>query len=378
MKKSKEIYSILALVILCLAVNRYAHFQQHAIAGNFGEERQTKAEQRQDKLAGKTDTENQPQTVKEIPTGAIVLEARHPQHIGWAGDTPLEIVISEAGKIVSVNFLPNQETPGFIKRIENAGFMNRWNGLTPCEAVGHHVDAMSGATMTTVAVMNTLRDDLLQRIETGEIECIEPIVLAGKGLNFYLRLSASLAVLILALFSFFFPKKMSSARLYLLALSVIVFGFWQGQYLSVTNFFNILSNGVNWAVWIILLMILLAFVLPLVTKKNFYCMYVCPYGAAQELIAKLNKKHIKISQKIYDKLIYLRSVYLLVIIVLLFAGIFSDFVNFEPFAGFMLNTYLWIPMVIAGIFLLVSVFIPKFWCKYCCPTGYMIDLTRNF
>ena len=255
--------------------------------------------------------------------------------------------------------------------------MDSWNGLTLCEAVAHPVDAMSSATLTTNAVINTLRDDILERLETGEIACEEEVVIPGKGLAFYLKLAASLAVLILALLSFFFPKKMNPIRLYLLALSVIVLGFWQGQYLSITYLFNTLSNGLNWAVWFIPLMLLLAFALPLITKKQFYCMYVCPYGAAQELIAKLNKKHVKIPQKVYNILIWLRPAYLLVIIVLLFAGILSDFSNFEPFAGFMLNTHMWIPMIIAGVFLLVSLFVPKFWCKYCCPTGYMIDLTKK-
>ena len=356
----KRLFSILALLILCLAINRYAHLQQHRLANKDPEKSQIDIQE------------------KEIPAGATVFEAREPQHRGWDGDTPLEITVSEDGKIASVKFLPNNETPEWIRLIENRGFMNSWNGLTPCEAVGHHVDALSGATITTVAVIATLRDNLHKRIESGEIECLEPVVVAEKSKTFDFKLLASLAVLALALFSFFFPKKAYPIRLYLLALSVIILGFWQGQYLSVTYFFNVLSRGFNWAVWIIPIMTILAFLLPLITKKNFYCMYVCPYGAAQELIAKLNKKHVKISQELYKKLIRLRPAFLLVIIVLLFAGILSDFANFEPFGGFMLNVNLWIPMIIAGVFLLISLLIPKFWCKYCCPTGYMIDMTRNF
>ena len=359
MKKSRErIWSITTLVLLCVAIALWtAHLQ--------------------DRLPWSANQDiEQHETVIYIPEGATALEARNPQHIGWAGDVPLKIVVSEDGTIFSVNFLPNHETPAWIRLIENAGFMSSWNGLTLCEAVAHRVDAMSGATMTTVAVINTLRDDILNRIEIGEIICENEIVIAGRGLAFYLRLSVTLAVLAFALVSFFFPKKMKPTRLYLLALSVIVLGFWQGQYLSTTSFFNLLIFGINWAAWIIPLMILLAFALPLITKREFYCTYVCPYGAAQELVAKLNKKHVQIPQKTYRILINLRPAYLLVIILLLFTGILLDFVNFEPFAGFMLDAYLWIPMVIAGVFLLVSLFVPRFWCKYCCPTGYIIDLTR--
>ena len=312
-----------------------------------------------------------------IPEGATVLIASQPQHIGWDGEVPLKIVISEDETIFSVNFLPNRETPAWISMIENAGFMNAWNGLTLCEAVVHPVDAMSGATITTVVVIKTLRDQILEMIETGELICEGEIVVPGRPAVFYIRLSATLFVLGFALFSFFFPKRTNPVRLYLLGLSVIVLGFWQNQYLSAEGIFNRLDGSIDLSAWVIALMLFLAFFLPLITRKNFYCMYVCPYGAIQELIAKLNpKKRIKIPEKAYKILTNLRPAFLLVIILLLFSGLVTDFVNFEPFAGFMLSSFLWFPMILAGVFLLVSLFVPKFWCKYCCPTGYIIDLAK--
>lgn len=310
-----------------------------------------------------------------IPEGATVLEVRQTQHRGWDGYVPFKIILSEDGKILSLNFLPNRETPAWISMIENGGFMNSWNGLTLCEAVAHPVDAMSGATITTVAVINSLRDEISQRIERGELICDDAIIIPGRSAAFYIRLSATLAVLAFALFSFFFPKRAKPVRLYLLALSVIVLGVWQNQYLSVEGIFNRISGGFLSAS-VFGLMLILAFILPLITRKQFYCTYVCPYGAAQELIAKLNKKRIQIPQKTYKILVNLRPAYLLVIILLLFTGLVTDFVNFEPFAGFMLSSFLWFPMILAGFFLLISLFVPKFWCKYCCPTGYIIDLAK--
>ncbi|MDR1951224.1 MAG: 4Fe-4S binding protein [Bacteroidales bacterium] len=351
----KRIASILTLIILgMLIAHRSAHQAKHE----------------------KIEPHNVATTEKIISSDQSILETKPSRHTGYAAETPLKIVLSPDQKIVSVNFLPNYETLGFIRRIENSGFMNSWNGLTLCEAIHKKVDALSGATMTTQCVINTLRDDLLKRIDAGEFECDKQFLSASAGLYYYIKTIASLLVLCLALFSFFFPKKMNAFRLYLLAFSVIVFGFWQGQYLSVTHFFNMLSFGINWTVWIIPLLVLLAFALPLITKKSFYCTYVCPFGAAQELVSKLNKKHIQIPQHIYKILVYLRPLYLLVIVGLLLFNVLSDFVDFEPFAAFMLDVNLWIPIVIAGVFLLVSIFSPKFWCKYCCPTGYVIELTR--
>jgi hypothetical protein len=357
-KNKKRIWSIVALLLLLIAVNRYEHIQHHKLADSLQE---------------------QPESIVIVYSDyseTRIFEARNPRHIGWAGETPLQIAFSNDGKIISVSFLPNNETPGFIRRIENSGFMDSWNGLTAGEAINKRVDAISGATMTTQSVINTLRDDLIERVKAGEIESENEISQLSKGWYRYVKISASLLILVVALFSFFFPKKMSPFRLYLLALSVIVFGFWQGQYLSVTHFINMAMYGFNWTVWFIPLLVITAFALPLIFRKSFYCTYVCPFGAAQELVSKLNKKHIKIPQKVYNILIYLRPLYLLVIIGLLFTGILSDFANFEPFVAFMLNVNLWIPMVIAGVFLLVSIFCPKFWCKYCCPTGYVISLVE--
>ena len=205
-----------------------------------------------------------------IPEGATVLVASQPQHIGWAGDVPLKIVLSEDEKILSVNFLPNRETPAWISMIENAGFMNAWNGLTLCQAVAHPVDAMAGATITTVVVINTLRDQILEMIEAGELICEDPIVIPGRSAAFYVRLSVTLFVLAFALFSFFFPKRTNPVRLYLLGLSVIVLGFWQNQYLSAEGIFNRLDGSIDLSAWVIALMLFLAFFLPLITRKNFY------------------------------------------------------------------------------------------------------------
>jgi hypothetical protein len=368
----KRIWYIIALIVLCLAINRYEHIQQHRVAGDFGGQR-------------RAEVAKPPTTpiVHHDCTETLVFETAPSRHIGYAGETPLRIAISRNdSRIISVSFLPNEETPGYITMIERhrSRFMESWDGLTVIEAINEPVDAITGATMTTVCVIYTLRDDLKQRIESGYfategINTEGVIVRVSKSWKHYAKLFTSLLVLGIALLSFFLPKKMSPFRLYFLALLVIVLGFWQGQYLSVTHFINILSYGFNWTVWIIPLLVLLAFALPLIFKKPFYCMHVCPFGAAQELVAKTNKKHIQIPQKIYRILKYQRPLFLLVIIGLLFSGILSDFTNFEPFTAFTLNINFWIPMIIAGVFLLLSVFIPKFWCKYCCPTGYMIDMT---
>lgn len=76
--------------------------------------------------------------------------------IGFNGPTPLLIALDSEDRIKNVVLLENQETPGFAKRVVESGFYETWNGLSPEEAIGKEVDAVSGATYTANGVKNSL------------------------------------------------------------------------------------------------------------------------------------------------------------------------------------------------------------------------------
>ncbi|GHS87920.1 hypothetical protein FACS1894201_09320 [Bacteroidia bacterium] len=303
---------------------------------------------------------------------------------GYGGPTPLRITLDSNDRIQSVELFTNQETPAFVKRITDKGFFNSWNGLSAVEAVEHPVEAITGSTMTTRSVINTLRDDIDRRIQSGEIQSDPAARKSSQGkpsqsVMYYVKSALSIAVLLLALLSFFFPKQAKPGRVVLLGLSVIVLGFWQGQYLSITHFFNWSIHGFSWTVWFISLMALLAVLLPLVTGKSFYCVYVCPFGAAQELVSKLNPKHrLSLSDRAIKILKYIQPIFFAIIIL----GVVSDFVSvpdssvFEPFLAFLLSTHHAPALIIAGISLIVSTVLPKFWCKYVCPAGFCLNLMK--
>lgn len=76
---------------------------------------------------------------------------------GYAGETPVMIALSTKKVILGVYLLQNQETPGFARRVEDAGFYSSWNGLTVKQALKKEVDAVSGATFTSTAVAKSVR-----------------------------------------------------------------------------------------------------------------------------------------------------------------------------------------------------------------------------
>lgn len=79
---------------------------------------------------------------------------------GYAGPTPLMIAFDKDKKIISVTLLPNNETPRFLQRIQQSGFMNSWNGLTVKSAREKKIDTVTGATFTSRSVIQTLQATL--------------------------------------------------------------------------------------------------------------------------------------------------------------------------------------------------------------------------
>ena len=95
--------------------------------------------------------------------GTVLLSSPYSDNIkGFNGPTPLQIALDEKGKIIEVRVLNNNETPSFLNKVINAGFLNSWNGLTVKEALDKNVDAVSGATYSS----NGIQQSLKARLET--------------------------------------------------------------------------------------------------------------------------------------------------------------------------------------------------------------------
>lgn len=79
--------------------------------------------------------------------------------IGFNGATPMEISLVK-GVITEIKPLPNQETPQFFQRVLESGMLEKLVGKTVQEADTVQLDAVSGATYSSEAVIKTLRRGL--------------------------------------------------------------------------------------------------------------------------------------------------------------------------------------------------------------------------
>ena len=74
---------------------------------------------------------------------------------GYLGTTPLKIYI-EKNKVVKVEALKNQETPKYFLKVKKA-LLEKWNGMKVKDAKNLKVDAVTGATYSSNAVIENVK-----------------------------------------------------------------------------------------------------------------------------------------------------------------------------------------------------------------------------
>ena len=95
-----------------------------------------------------------------ITDNGVVIYSSHPYGDnvkGFNGATPLFIAVGKNGKIAAVAPAVNAETPDFWKRVTGSKLFKAWKGLTPAQAATKKVDAVSGATYSSKAVVKTVQ-----------------------------------------------------------------------------------------------------------------------------------------------------------------------------------------------------------------------------
>jgi electron transport complex protein RnfG len=74
---------------------------------------------------------------------------------GYNGPTPLKIYIKK-NKVVKIEALKNHETPKYFAQVKKA-LLEKWNGLKVKDAKALKVDAVTGATYSSEAVIENVK-----------------------------------------------------------------------------------------------------------------------------------------------------------------------------------------------------------------------------
>lgn len=342
-------------------------------------------------------------TLEVTPDGAFVVNtkplAKDVQ--GYGGPVPLKIHIKD-GRVAAVEAEPNAESPDFFNRAKE--LLNHWQNKSVDEALAEEVDAVSGATFSSRAIIANMQRGLAyakQRGQWGEDSSVgaadtsaSPIEGGSAGA---LETSAShivgsedgsvgalgtsappMVALIVVLLGAVVPLFYNNRRLHLvqLAVNVVVLGLWTGTFVSYTLFLRIFAGGVSLsaigALAAPLLMLIVALIYPLAGRSGHYCANICPFGSAQELAGKLSRRKLRITPRVLKLLSVLRNLLWGVLMALLLTGTCTAWIDYELFTAFLYSSAsVWV-IVLAALFLVLSVWVPRPYCRFVCPTGALV------
>lgn len=324
-------------------------------------------------------------TLEVTPDGAFVVNtkplAKDVQ--GYGGPVPLKIHIKD-GRVAAVEAEPNAESPDFFNRAKE--LLNHWQNKSVDEALAEEVDAVSGATFSSRAIIANMQRGLAyakqhgQWGEDGSVGALgtsaSPIEGGSAGA---LGTSAPpIVALIVVLLGAVVPLFYNNRRLHLvqLAVNVVVLGLWTGTFVSYTLFLRIFAGGVSLsaigAFAAPLLMLIVALIYPLADRSGHYCANICPFGSAQELAGKLSRRKLRITPRVLKLLSVLRNLLWGMLMALLLTGTCTAWIDYELFTAFLYSSAsVWVT-VLAALFLVLSVWVPRPYCRFVCPTGALI------
>lgn len=324
-------------------------------------------------------------TLEVTPDGAFVVNtkplAKDVQ--GYGGPVPLKIHIKD-GRVAAVEAEPNAESPDFFNRAKE--LLNHWQGKSVDEALAEEVDAVSGATFSSRAIIANMQRGLAyakqhgQWGEDGSVGALgtsaPPIV--GSSVGAHGTSIPSIVALVVVLLGAVVPLFYNNRRLHLvqLVVNVVVLGLWTGTFVSYTLFLRIFAGGVSLsaigALAAPLLMLIVALIYPLAGRSGHYCANICPFGSAQELAGKLSRRKLRITPRVLKLLSVLRNLLWGVLMALLLTGTCTAWIDYELFTAFLYSSAsVWVT-VLAALFLVLSVWVPRPYCRFVCPTGALI------
>lgn len=306
-------------------------------------------------------------TMRTLADGTIVVNTTGlaKDVSGFGGPVPLEIYIRN-GKVSKVVALKNSETPDFFSHASS--LLTRWNGKSIDEAAKMKVDGVSGATFSSRGIIGNMQRGLQYAAKNAkEPSTLDAMDHSAKGI------AALIVVLLAAIVPLFYRNR--RWRTVQLVLNIGILGLWCGTFLSWATFLNFAANGIDvLAALVPVVMLITAFVYPLFGKRQFYCTHVCPFGSLQELAGRTNSRKWKMSPTLIRRLNFFRELLFAVLMVLMATGVFAEWADYELFTAFAFQSASIVVIVLAVVFVVLSVFVPRPYCRFVCPTGALFKL----
>lgn len=305
---------------------------------------------------------------KRIIGYAFVTTDLFPEERGYSGPIKALVGLDLDGKITGIKILEHTETPSYVRTLPQ--FIAQFKGKSVYDnfKLGSDLDGITRATITSGAIARSVRKSIRTiantklglKIKEEEISFWKQF----KNVNIYL----TIGVFILGIISVIFKKR--RLRKFTLFITIAILGFLANNYVSAVTFSSAvlgksppLIHNFLWYLTVALSLILSFIVV------GFFCGWICPFGAAQELVKSCTKGEVRLSREVKNRFGDIRLGILFFVGVMTIALNNPNISNFEPFATLFTRVgtlVAWIYLATIGI---ASLFNSRFFCKHLCAVG---------
>jgi len=310
---------------------------------------------------------------KKLRAVAVLSAELEPEVKGFTDQINILFSLDETGRIISMIPISHRESKYYFHLIERAGFFQKLKGKKYTEL--GDVKAVSGATISSRAILKDLQSSaqlVMEKIFGAERE----VVSKPSWIDLYFQPKIIILCLMLLFGLILRLAHLPRWTRWLgFGLSLAIIGIWLKTPLSLPHFFQVFSLKINFSSNPYLVVIVGFAFFSTLFLGPVWCGYLCPYAGLQELAGRLGKKarwhpSLKV-QKLFREI---RWVILFSLVMLYFAGGRSEASEVEPFFFLFSRSWSVISLSLIVLTLLASFFLPRFWCRFFCPTGAILLL----
>ena len=296
-------------------------------------------------------------------------------HYGYQSEVVMATLVNLEGNIVDTRAYSQEESPSYFRKLIGQGFFKKNFMNKPIEngfSIETNVDAISHATISSNAATKAINEGVTY---VGEHYLKTTVAKQDTGVKVGYLDALVLVMLILALVASRFSNNAKLkwvCRVY----SIVVMGFMASQFITLSVLVALFSldwpSVVDYLRWYLL--VFGALIMLLVTGKNTYCTYICPFGALQEVVfafgGPIGKKPL--NPTVTKVLKWSPGILVFVSLALTLGFHNLDFANYEPFSLIFGQVGVGIQWALLPLVFVGALFSRRIYCNFACPVGYVL------
>lgn len=175
----------------------------------------------------------------------------------------------------------------------------------------------------------------------------------------------------------FYPKYSKYAWITIMATSVLILGFMLKDVSPLSELPGLVDSLVHATFRRgVALIMFVTFAITLLFGR-IICGWICPVGAIQSLIASLNKwKRLEVPER-YDKALKKLKYAALAGVIATTVIVGKDYANVGEFFNALFNLDLSYYFAAGAVFVVLSLVVERFWCRYLCPLGALLAILQK-